>query len=234
LRGVDTEKDQSYFLYGLTQEELATTLFPIGGLTKSEVRDRAREAGLTTAEKAESQDICFVSGSVKEFLERQGVATAPGRIVTSAGQTVGHHDGVHAFTVGQRKGLRLGGSDEPLYVLELLPDQQLVVVGTKRELEQSEFSLDDMVVINPELREALARTGAVEFEARAQLRHRHPGVPVRVKLTANNPAEVTFLSEWTTVTPGQAGVLYDPTNTEVLGGGTIMGRGAKASLSVLS
>lgn len=233
LRGVDADKDQSYFLYGLTQEELSTTLFPIGGLTKAQVRERAREAGLATADKAESQDICFVSGSVKEFLERQGVATAPGRIVTSSGQTVGYHDGVHSFTVGQRKGLGLGGSEEPMYVLELLPDQQLVVVGSKKELERSEFSLEDMVVINPELREAINSSGTVEFEARAQLRHRHPGVPVRVKLTDGEPAKVTFVNEWTTVTPGQAGVLYDPSNTEVLGGGTIMGSRPRSSLSVL-
>jgi len=220
LRGNDPDKDQSYFLYGLTQEELSTTLFPIGELTKPEVRERARAAGLVTAEKAESQDICFVSGSVKEFVERHGAVASRGDIVTTGGKKVGAHEGVHSFTVGQRKGLGVGGSEGPMYVVELVPEQNLVVIGGKAELERAEFALTDLVLVNPTLKAQAAEQAPMEFDAVAQLRHRHPGVPVRVRL-AMGSATVTFKDSWTTVTPGQAGVLYDLANQEVLAGGTI-------------
>lgn len=233
LRGNDPDKDQSYFLYGLTQEELASTLFPIGALTKPEVRELARAAGLVTAEKPESQDICFVSGSVKEFVERHGAVAIPGDIVTTTGKKIGAHQGVHSFTVGQRKGLGVGGSEEPMYVVELVPERNLVVVGGKAELERSQFALSDLVVVNPALRTRAETEGTFEFDAVAQLRHRHSGVPVRVRVQDGNAAVVTFQQSWATVTPGQAGVLYDLTNQEVLAGGTIVGGAAAEGASTL-
>ena len=233
LRGMDSGKDQSYFLYGLTQEELSSTLFPVGELTKSQVRERAINAGLVTASKPESQDICFISDSVKQFVERQGVGRAPGKIVTTGGAAVGSHDGVHSFTVGQRKGLKLGGNEEPLYIVELRPEENLVVVGSKSELESESFHLDDVTLVNPELIEAAKGQGEISFDAVAQLRHRHKGVPVRVTYRGDGSAAVQFSGDWTTVTPGQAGVLYDLKNEEVLGGGTIRKEGRKA-LAVLN
>jgi len=222
-RGVDPAKDQSYFLYGLTQAELSATLFPVGDLTKAEVREIARAAGLVTAEKAESQDICFVAGEVRDFVRRIG-RTEPrsGPIVTRTGEVVGSHDGVAGFTVGQRRGLAVGGSAEPLYVLELAADTNTVVVGPRGELERSGFTLSECSWVAPAVRALLtAGQEVVEFPAIAQLRHRHPGVPVQVRLTGPDRAAVTFTGAWTTVTPGQAAVLYDLANDEVLGGGRI-------------
>lgn len=231
-RGVDPAKDQSYFLYGLTQAELSTTLFPVGDLTKAEVREIARAAGLVTAEKAESQDICFVAGEVRDFVRRIG-RTEPrtGPIVTRAGEVVGNHDGVAGFTVGQRRGLAVGGSAEPLYVLELVPESNTVVVGPRGELERSGFTLAECSWVAPAVR-ALMTVGqeGAEFPAIAQLRHRHPGVPVRVCLTGPDRAAVTFTGAWTTVTPGQAAVLYDLANDEVLGGGRIEPSGTSGAL----
>ena len=229
-------KDQSYSLYGLTQEELSSTLFPVGEPTKAEVRERAREAGLVTHATPESQDICFISDAVKQFVERQGVERVPGKIVTTSGVEVGSHDGVHSYTVGQRKGLHLGGNDEPLYIVELRPEESVVVVGSKSELESESFHLDDVTLVNPELLGVAAEKEEIEFDAVAQLRHRHRGVPVRVRYRREGTALVTFTDGWTTVTPGQAGVLYALKNEEVLGGGAIRREARKAaqSLAVLN
>jgi tRNA-specific 2-thiouridylase len=118
LRGVDRSKDQSYFLYAMNQHELASTLFPVGHLTKAEVRGIAREAGLSTAEKAESQDICFVSGSVQDFVAKRIAQGRSGLIRRVSGEIIGTHEGIHRFTVGQRRGLSIGGGHgSPLYVL---------------------------------------------------------------------------------------------------------------------
>jgi tRNA-specific 2-thiouridylase len=222
LRGVDTQKDQSYFLYGIRPAELAQTLFPVGGYTKSEVRDIAREAGLVTAEKAESQDICFVSGSAADFVARIGRGGRSGAIVTPSGEKIGEHAGVHRFTVGQRRGLGVGGTSEPLYVLRIDAETDTVVAGPRAELEESGFRLTMPNWIAPGVRARLADTSRVHtFAALAQLRHRHPGVPVEVTVDTNGGVSARFTGTWTPVTPGQAGVLYDLDNIEVLGGGTI-------------
>jgi tRNA-specific 2-thiouridylase len=217
-RGVDREKDQSYFLYNLTQAELRETLFPVGHLTKPEVRARAEAAGLVTAQKPESQDICFVSGELSEFLVRVGVKKRPGTIVATDGSRLGTHDGVHQFTVGQRRGLHIGGQSNPLYVVRIEPSTNTVVVGEKHELERTGFAMRDLSWTAPE-----ASQPREPFEALVQVRHRH--APVRVRVTPQSEvhrAEVTFLEEWATVTPGQAAVLYGLDNTTVLGGGRIL------------
>lgn len=222
LRGVDQDKDQSYFLYGLTQAELGQTIFPVGHLTKPEVRELARASGLATADKPESQDICFVSGKVSDFLVRLGGKTPPGTIVDRSGKIVGTHDGVHRFTVGQRRGIGVGGSDRPLYVLETDPVSNRVVVGEKHELERADFYVQALSWCAPSLcRRAVDHE--INLQCMAQVRYRHSGVPVTVTIDRRSPerARVAFDDEWSPVSPGQAAVFYDLENREVLGGGRI-------------
>lgn len=216
-RGVDETKDQSYFLYGLLREELEGTVFPLGHLHKSEVRALAKEFGLVTASKPESQDICFVSGSVQDFIAKVGRRPAvTGAIVTEDGRTVGNHSGVHNFTVGQRRGVGVGGNGTPLYVLALDPVTQKVVVGPKESLERHSFYIEGCNWLLPEVPEA-------PFEAVVQVRSRHGGTRAKLAPVCGTPSrvQVTFLDEWVPVSPGQAGVMYDQNNSRVLGGGTI-------------
>ena len=223
LRGVDSNKDQSYFLYGLTQSELSRTLFPVGTMTKDEVRAIAAEFGLPTASKPESQDICFVSGKVQDFLVRIGGKLPAGKIVNRAGQIIGAHDGIQGFTVGQRKGLHIEASNEPLYVLELRPEQHEVVVGSRSELDREQFYVHQLSWVAPDLLRQVTERQQCDFEAIVQVRHRHAGVPVRVVVDcAKDIAVVSFINETATISPGQAAVFFDQTNTEVLGGGRII------------
>ncbi len=217
-RSVDRAKDQSYFLFALTQEELASTVFPIGHLTKPEVRAIASEAGLVTAEKPESQDICFVSGSVADFVRRHSpssVVPEGGRIINAIGELLGYHGGVHHFTVGQRKGLGLpGGSNAALYVLEIRADSGEVVVGERSELEREGLFATGMNWL-------IASPNSAPIRCMAQLRHRHAGVEVDVIADeSGRNATIKFVSGWAPVSPGQATVLYDIDNRRVLGGGT--------------
>lgn len=214
LRGRDTAKDQSYFLYGLSQSELSETRFPIGHLTKPEVRELAREAGLVTAEKAESQDICFVSGTVSDFFVTIGQTRRAGAILDLDGKQVARHDGIEQFTVGQRRGIGVGGNDEPRYVLEILPESNSVIIGPRDQLEQDEFIVTDLNWIQP--------CSSSTLQAVAQLRHRHQGVEVEVSIDPDGRARCKFRGAWAPVSPGQAAVFYDLSNREVLGGGTIV------------
>ncbi len=220
LRGVDKEKDQSYFLYATNQDELSHTIFPVGDLTKSEVRQIAREQGLVTAEKPESQDICFVSGSVGDFIAKIGHGSKRGYILNADNKILGSHDGIHNFTVGQRKGLGIGGNASPLYVIEIRAEDGAVIVGERELLERRDFQILDLHLVSPTILKAKTRS----IEGFAQLRHRHPGVKVKVDIDyESSTAHATFLDDWTTVTPGQAAVIYDLQNEEVLCGGTIKG-----------
>jgi len=218
LRGVDRDKDQSYFLYNTTAEELSRTLFPVGHMTKEEVRERAREAGLNTASKPESQDICFVSDTARDFIVRIGGKSPRGKFVDRLGNQLGDHDGIHQFTVGQRRGLGIGGTEEPLYVLEINAATNQVVLGKKSELERDSFYVRELSWLSSEWsRQPVgSRKPAI-----AQLRHRHEGVPVQVEILEGGRASVSFLNSWATVSPGQACVFYDLSNREVLGGGRI-------------
>ncbi len=216
-RGVDQTKDQSYFLYGLLREELEGTVFPLGHLRKSEVRALAKEYGLVTASKPESQDICFVSGSVQDFIAKVGRRPATtGPIVNEDGKTVGTHTGVHNFTVGQRRGVGVGGNGMPLYVLSLDPATQKVVVGPKVSLERHSFYIEGCNWL-------LAKRPEIGFEAVVQVRSRHEGTRAMIVPISGDPLriQVTFIDEWVPVSPGQAGVIFDQDNSRVLGGGTI-------------
>ncbi len=221
IRGVDDQKDQSYFLYGLSPEELTSTIFPVGHLTKPEVRELARQAGLTIASKPESQDICFVSGAVKDFIVRIGGKSPDGNIVDSKGKVLGRHQGITSYTVGQRKGLGIS-SEDPLYVLEIRAVENQIIVGSKDELERPGFKVSELNFVNSKLAEQYrSNKFPIEFKSICQMRYRHEGVPVSVRITAEDLAEVLFLDEWSTVSPGQAAVFYDLANEEVLGGGRI-------------
>lgn len=222
LRGRDIEKDQSYFLYTCRQEELATTLFPVGEYTKAEVRALARDAGLVTAEKPESQDICFVAGSVQDFVTNIGGGRRRGSFVTRAGEVVGEHEGIHRYTVGQRRGLSIGGTAEPLYVLEIDGINNRIVVGPKHELRRESFRVQELHCVSPKLLRAV-QTGPLplECEVTVQVRSRHRGVPARLRVLDHATAEVLWNDEWAAVSPGQAAVFYDCDNSELLGGGRI-------------
>ena len=218
LRGVDQSKDQAYFLCGLTQVQLARAVFPLGGMTKQQVRAIARARRLPVAEKPESQEICFVpTGSYREFIDaylaeqHRQPESQPGEVVSTDGRVLGEHQGLHHFTVGQRKGLGVAVG-EPLYVIELDAAKNRVVVGQDRDLFRNRFLVRDVNWIRP-----LAADDAVE--AHVKIRHNHPGAAARVEARADSEAFVEFHEPQRAITPGQAAVFYD--RDEVLGGGWI-------------
>ncbi len=227
-RSSDLAKDQTYFLYGMKQSKLKDTLFPVGEMTKAEVREMAKDAGLVTAEKPESQDVCFISGSTQDFIEKKGGGTPSGEIVTTKGEVIGKHEGVHRYTVGQRRGISIAWP-EPLYVLELDVLKNRVIVGAKKELEVNNFKVAEVSWLAPQV---LAKGDSFEMQCVAQLRHRHSGVRVNVKY-ANGEIEAEFKDEWSTVSPGQAAVFYDLKNEEVLGGGRIVPLSRFSTLNVI-
>ncbi len=211
-RGLDPAKDQSYFLFGLTQEQLAHAMFPVGSLDKAAVREQARALGLPVAEKPESYEICFVpDGDHAAFLDRHGAALPPGVIRDAAGHVVGRHDGVHHFTVGQRKGLGLR-SPVPLYVVGIDAGTQTVTVGPREALERTELTASGVNWIAGHPPESGTRVTA-------QIRHRHREAPARVEPIGPDRLFLAFDEPQSAVAPGQAVVLYD--GDSVTGGGWI-------------
>ncbi len=213
-RGVDRAKDQSYFLWGLPKEMLPLLHFPIGDLTKPRVRERARELAFATADKPESQEICFVpAGDYRELLrsrlEAPHPALQPGRLVRSGGEVVGEHSGYANFTVGQRKGLG-GGFGEPIFVLEIHPDTREVVVGPRDELVSPGAEVADL--------NWLGDPPSVGARLRVQIRHRAPAAPAKA-LAAGPSMVLAFEEPQHAVTPGQSAVFFD--GDRVLGGGSI-------------
>jgi len=233
FKGVDPAKDQSYFLFGLTQPQLSRTLFPLGELTKEQVRAIARERRLPVAEKPESQEICFVpTRSYRDFLEAylaeqgQQIDDRAGEIVTTEGHVLGEHQGVHHYTIGQRKGLGCA-TGQPLYVIQIDRAQNRVIVGRDEELFRKRFVVRDVNWIRPV-------ADGQTIEAQVKIRNKHVPAPARV-VPAFGPrpeaapaaapprptatALVEFLVPQRAITPGQAAVFYD--GDEVLGGGWI-------------
>ena len=218
-RPADLAKDQTYFLFGLTQEQLSRTIFPLGGMTKPEVRELARKLGLALAEKPDSQEICFVpGGDYKRFLDaylaEQGetLPDTSGELVTSSGQVIGEHSGIHNFTVGQRKGLGVA-TGSPLYVIQIKGDARQVVVGNNEELYTRTLIAKRVNLIAVHELDGPMRVTV-------KIRHRHEGAPAMLERAEDNELRVTFDEPQRAVTPGQAAVFYD--GDVVVGGGWIV------------
>ena len=211
-RSVDADKDQSYFLFSLTQEQLACALFPVGSLTKPAVRAEARRLGLNVADKADSQEICFVpDGDYATFVESRAPSVRAGSVVDLQGQHLATHAGVHKFTVGQRKGLGVS-APAPLYVLKIDADSGEVTVGPRSALDRASCTASGVNWI--------ARDAPDEWvPASVQIRHRHRPAAGRVRAIDDTRAEFEFDEPQPAVTPGQAAVFYD--NDVALGGGWI-------------
>ena len=212
-RGLDAGKDQSYFLFTLTQDQLARALFPVGHLRKDEVRALARRGGLPVADKPDSQELCFVpDGDTAGLVEAREPAVArPGPIRDRRGRELGRHDGVHHYTVGQRKGLKLSTS-VPLYVVSIDAAANAVTVGPRDALDRVRLTASGVNWI------AGAPPGGAG-RVTARIRHRHPDAPARVDPMAGDRAAVVFDEPQRAVAPGQAVVFYD--GETVLGGGWI-------------
>jgi tRNA-specific 2-thiouridylase len=217
LRAVDRDKDQSYMLHILSQAQLGRLRFPIGELTKIEVRAMALERGLASAERPESQDICFVPGGDYRNLlrEERPDALVPGPIVDSSGRELGRHEGLPLYTVGQRRGLRVA-SGQPLYVTALDLEHNALVVGPADQLEQDELQAVDVTMVDGGWPQGeLACQVQIRAHARPVAAVAWPGGPGRMRVRFEQPQRA--------VTPGQAAVLYD--GDVVLGGGRIMAAG---------
>ena len=212
-KAIDEKKDQSYVLYSLTQEQLAHTLFPLGGMTKPQIREMAEEQGLINARKHDSQDICFVpDGDYAAYIEEEaGVKVPEGNFVLTDGTVLGRHKGITHYTVGQRKGLGLA-LGYPAFVLEIRPETNEVVIGTKEESMTTQLrarNLNFMAV--EDLTEPL--------HVFTKIRYNHKGAWCTIEKTGEDEVLCTFDEPQRAVTPGQAVVFYD--GEYVLGGGTI-------------
>lgn len=210
-KGLDTSKDQSYVLYSLTQNQLAHTLLPIGGLTKSEVREIAREQGFINAKKHDSQDICFVpDGDYAGFIKRfSGKEYPEGNFVDSNGVVLGTHKGIIHYTIGQRKGLGIAFG-EPKYVCGICPEDNTVVLGNNEDLFRKTVKVSNVNFI------ACDSIGA-PIKAAAKIRYNHTEQSATITQTDKNNILIEFESPQRAITPGQAAVVYDG-NTVVCGG----------------
>ncbi|WP_013321328.1 tRNA 2-thiouridine(34) synthase MnmA [Gloeothece verrucosa] len=212
LRAVDRNKDQSYFLYDLTQDLLAGTIFPLGNQTKEETRRIANEFGLKTADKPESQDLCLIEahGSMQAFLD-QYIHQKEGDIVDLKGKVLGKHKGIHHYTIGQRKGIGVAAA-EPLYVVKLDPVMNQVIVGNRADAGKPECSVSRMNWVS------IAEPSS-PIHTEVQVRYRSSAVPVDVIPLGDNRVKLVFDEPQFGITPGQAAVLYD--GEVLLGGGII-------------
>jgi tRNA-specific 2-thiouridylase len=212
LRGVDQEKDQSYVLSILSQKDLSNTLFPLGDLTKKEVREHAQRMGLQVAEKAESQDLCFVSnGDYRDFLRQQNLVLTPGPIHSLEGEVLGQHQGLANYTIGQRRGLGISTSN-PLYVLDKVTATNTLIVGPRSALGRDHFMAGPVNWIQGEAPEELVEVGV-------QVRYKSQVVLGSIELLKDGYVDVKLGKHLPDITPGQSAVFY---HGEIcLGGGVI-------------
>ncbi|HEY0785970.1 MAG TPA: tRNA 2-thiouridine(34) synthase MnmA [Acidobacteriaceae bacterium] len=222
-RPTDRAKDQTYFLFGLTQEQLSRTLFPLGSYAKPEVREMAARAGLALARKPDSQEICFIlGGDYKQFIEayleeqEEEMPATAGELVSTGGEVLGEHAGIHNFTVGQRKGLGLSGPS-PLYVLQIDSEAHRVTVGTEEELLRERFYATRLNWISLDPEQVASTKEPVRVLAK--IRHRHEPAAATVRWSGKDLVEVVFDTPQRAVTPGQSAVFYQ--GDEVAGGGWI-------------
>ncbi len=225
LRARDESKDQSYFLWGLTQEQLSKSEFPLGELTKDEVRAAARRVNLPVAEKPESMELCFVpNGNYVQFIEAYSLergsplSNTSGEIVNEDGDVVGRHNGVHNFTIGQRKGLGFAAG-KPYYVLAIDREKNRVVVGDDESLRSTVCEVEGVNWIS------IARPPEA-VRAAVKIRHKHTAAMATVEAVGEDRARITFDEAQRAITSGQGAVFYD--GERVLGGGWI-GDGGKNS-----
>lgn len=219
FRGRNHGKDQSYFLWELTQDQLSRSYFPLGEMQKEEVRDIAREANLYTAEKQESQEICFVpDGKYSEFIDRylehegrSAEAPAGGEIVNTAGETVGTHTGIHRYTVGQRRGIGIA-HEKPLYVVQIERAKNQIIVGDADDLDSIEFTAKGVNWVAFD-------EPAEPVRANVKVRYRHEPAPATIHALPDARARIVFDEPQRAITPGQATIFYD--GEEVVGGGWI-------------
>ena len=219
-RPADSSKDQTYFLFGLTQDQLSRTVFPLGDMTKPQVRELARHHGLALAEKPDSQEICFVPGGdykrfIDAYLAEQGESLSlpdtAGDLVTTNGEVIGEHGGIHNFTVGQRKGLGVA-TGSPLYVIQISGANKQVIVGGEEHLYSRTLRARRVNLISvDDLREPL--------RVAVKIRHRHEPAPAMIERTGEDEILATFDQPQRAITPGQAAVFYD--DDIVVGGGWI-------------
>jgi tRNA-specific 2-thiouridylase len=217
-RPADLSKDQTYFLFGLTQEQLSRTLFPLGDMIKPEVRELARKHGLALAEKPDSQEICFVPGGdykrfIDAYLAEQGesLPDTAGDLVTTSGEVIGEHSGIHNFTVGQRKGLGIA-TGSPLYVIQISGANKQVIVGGDQQLYSRTLRAKRVNLISvDDLREPM--------RVSVKIRHRHEPAVAVIERTGADEILATFDEPQRAITPGQAAVFYD--GDVVVGGGWI-------------
>ena len=212
-RGLDTAKDQSYQLFCVAESDLAKTWLPLGGYTKPQVRELAARAGLRTAHKRDSQEICFVpSNDYRQLLAEHDVPLHPGRLVDTAGTVLGEHPGTEHFTIGQRRGHGVGGGT-PLYVISIDPGSGTVVLGTREECGSRDLELDELNLIG------FDPPQGGSFRAEVQVRYHHRAAPAEVVPLATGGARVSFDEPQLAVAPGQGAALYR--GTRLLGGGWI-------------
>jgi len=207
LRALDPSKDQSYFLWGLSQEQLSRSEFPLGEFSKDEVREIARRTALPVAEKPDSMELCFVpNGNYVQFIHayasenKIAINSREGDIVTETGEVLGRHNGVHNFTIGQRKGLGFAAG-KPLYVLAIEPETNRVIVGDDDTLRTTVFEVERVNWIS-------IAEPSQPISASVKIRHKHEPAPAIVEALPDSRARITFASPQRAVTPGQAAVIY--------------------------
>ncbi len=211
-KGVDEKKDQSYFLFTLKDQHLRRLMFPLGDMTKPQVRELARKLGVKVASKSESMGVCFITGSsYKEFLEPYtSKAKTKGEIVDTSGNYLGEHEGITNYTVGQRRGLGIAAG-RPLYVIKVDANNNRIVLGEETDLYHYALKADNMSWVNPPETD--------KMKVKAKIRYRHDENTATVKISDNNKAEIHFDAPQRAITPGQAIVLYN--EEKLLGGGWI-------------